>query len=541
MFDWLAHLAISPAKRIDNVKKANEKFYRFGMAIAHCLPFNNSLCLKTQLSDIRFKNELWQRIPFIFYAQGFLLCEQWWDEITSNDRGVSRHHKQVVNFITRQVLDIFSPSNFILTNPEVLERALQSSGVNFIRGFNNFLEDLTRQILKEPPVGVDNFKIGVNVAITPGKVIFRNRLIELIQYEPTTRKVYAEPVLIIPAWIMKYYILDLSPHNSLVKYLVEHGHTVFMISWKNPGSEDRDLGFEDYLNLGIMESLTAINQILPRMKIHCAGYCIGGTLLMLAAAAMAGNENNQLKTVTTFAAQIDFKEAGELQLFIDQSQITFLEDIMWEKGYLDGTQMANAFSMLHSNDLVWSRVIRDYFLDERRPMTDLMAWDADTTRLPFRMHSEYLHNLFLNNDLVHGRFKVNRKKIALADINAPIFSVATVTDHISPWKSVYKIHLFTDTAVTFVLTTGGHNAGIVSEPGHPRRSYQMQTRKKDAKYINPESWQEIALNYEGSWWPAWENWLVTHSSQKIPPPSMGKPKKGYPILTDAPGEYVAEK
>lgn len=542
MFDWLVHLGISPAKQLDNIKKAIEKVVRFGIYIPHCQPFNKtSLCLKTQLSDIRFKNELWQHVPFVYYAQGFLLWDQWWDEITSSDRGVSRHHKQVVNFMAHQILDIFSPSNFIWTNPEVLQKTVESGGVNFFRGFNNFIEDVSRQILNEPPVGMEKFQVGKNIAITPGKVIFRNRLVELIQYEPTTRNVYPEPLLIIPAWIMKYYILDLSPHNSLVKYFVDRGHTVFMISWKNPGSEDRDLGFEDYLNLGIMESLAAINHILPHTKVHTAGYCIGGTLLMLAAAAMAGNGDNRLKSVTNFATQIDYKEAGELQLFIDQSQITFLEDIMWEKGYLEGIQMADAFSMLHSNDLIWSRAIRNYLFGERRPMNDLMAWDNDTTRLPFRMHSEYLHNLFLNNDLVHGRFKVNRKKVALTDIKVPIFSVATLTDHISPWKSAYKVHLFTDTDVTFVLTTGGHNAGIVSEPGHRGRSYQIQTRKKDAKYINPENWQEHAQAYEGSWWPAWQNWLASLSSKKTSPPSMGNSKKDLSILGDAPGVYVTEK
>ncbi len=540
-FDWLSHLSISPAKQLDIVRKAQHETMQLALYASQNFDQSCKPCVETRPSDSRFDSPSWDIFPFNLYAQSFLLCQQLLDEATSSIRGVSRHHQQVVNFATRQMLDVYSPSNFPLTNPEVLLATFAQGGRNFISGAQNFFADYIRSICNQPPAGTEQFQVGVNLGITPGKVIYRNHLIELIQYTPTTAKVYAEPILIVPAWIMKYYILDLSPHNSLVKYLVAKGHTVFMISWKNPSSADRDLEFEDYVDLGIINAMDAINAIIPKQKIHAVGYCLGGTLLMVTAAALANTSDERLKSITLFAAQVDFRDAGELQLFIDQSQITYLEDIMWERGYLDGSQMAGAFSMLHSNDLIWSRMVHDYLLGKRRPINDLMAWDLDTTRLPFRMHSEYLHSLFLNNDLSQGRFKLWKKRIALIDINIPIFAVGTRTDHVSPWKSVYKVYLFTDTEFTFVLTSGGHNAGIVSEPGHRGRVYQMTTRKRGDRHIHSETWQETAPEYDGSWWPAWEKWLSERSGDQVTPPSMGNAKKGYPPLDDAPGTYVLQK
>jgi polyhydroxyalkanoate synthase len=338
---------------------------------------------------------------------------------------------------------------------------------------------------------------------------------------------------------MKYYILDLSPHNSLVKYLVDKGHTVFMISWKNPGPEDRDLGMEDYHTLGVMDAIKAVSAIVPEKKIHAVGYCIGGTLLFIAASAMARDGNDRLKTATIFAGESDFTEAGELMVFIDESQVNYLENIMWEQGYLDAKQMAEAFQLLRSNDLIWSRLVHDYMLGEREPMFDLMAWNADSTRMPYRMHSEYLRKLFLNNDLAEGRYEVEGRPITISDIRVPIFAVGTQKDHVAPWRSVYKIHLFADTEVTFVLTSGGHNAGVVSEPGHPRRTYQISRKEDSEKYIDPDTWQSITPKHEGSWWPAWQDWLVAHSGGRIPP--LDASEKGYPPLEDAPGTYVLQE
>ena len=540
--DWLVHLAYAPGKQLELVEKSLRKALRFAVYAGKAAADPNiPPAIEPLPQDRRFAGAHWQRWPFNLYYQSFLLTQQWWHNATTNVQGMSRHHEEVVSFVTRQILDIFSPANTPATNPEVLKATIERGGTNLIRGAQNFIEDWERAIRGEKPVGAEAFEVGKTVGITRGKVVFRNRLIELIQYAPNTDSVHAEPVLIVPAWIMKYYILDLSPHNSLVKYLVDHGHTVFMISWKNPGPEDRELGMEDYRTLGVMEALQAISAILPERKVHAAGYCLGGTLLAIAAAAMARDGDERLRSMTLFAAQTDFHEAGELMLFIDESQVYFLENIMWDQGYLDTKQMAGAFQLLRSNDLIWSRMVRQYLLGQREPMTDLMAWNADATRMPYRMHSEYLRSLLLGNDLAHGRYEVGSRPITVTDIRVPIFAVGTVWDHVAPWRSVYKIHLLSDTDVTFVLTSGGHNAGIVSEPGHPDRRYQIATRRATDKYLDPETWQAIAPQQEGSWWPAWQAWLAARSSDRVAPPSLGAPERGYPPLADAPGAYVRQE
>lgn len=539
--DWVVHLSNSPGNQARLIEQAWRDALRFAVYATRCAANPQTQpCAEPRPQDRRFAGAEWQRWPFNLFAQSFLLTEQWWQSATTGIPGVSRHHGEVVSFMARQLLDMVAPSNFLSTNPEVLEATTAEGGANLVRGFLDFLEDGQRTLTDEKPVGAEKFVVGKTVAVTPGKVVYRNRLIELIQYAPTTETVYTEPVLIVPAWIMKYYILDLSPENSLVKYLVDHGHTVFMISWKNPGSADRDLSLEDYRKLGIMDALKAISAICPGHKVHAVGYCLGGTLLSIAAAAMAQQHDERLSSMTLFAAQTDFTEAGELLLFIDESQISYLENLMWDHGYLDATQMAAAFQLLRSNDLIWSRVIHEYLLGQREPLSDLMAWNADTTRLPYRMHTEYLRSLFLHNDLFEGRYRVDDRPITLNDIRVPIFTVGTIRDHVSPWRSVYKISLLTDTDVTFLLTSGGHNAGIVSEPGHPHRSYQYATRVADEPYIDPDTWQAAAPTQEGSWWPIWQAWLAKRSSGRGVPPCIGAPTCGYPLLGDAPGTYVLQ-
>ncbi len=544
-YDWGVHLYMAPGKQTELAKESLKNFFLRSTYISRCIKTSGKNerpkpVITPNPRDHRFDDPEWEKWPYNFYVQNFLLAEDWWDKATKNIRGASRHHLDVVNFVTRQIMDIFSPGNFPATNPRVIKKTFEEKGRNFVQGFQNYIDDITRTLDGSPPEGAENFIPGKAVAITKGKVIYRNRLIELIQYSPQTKKVNSEPVLIVPAWIMKYYILDLSPHNSLVNYLVSQGHTVFIISWKNPDAKDRDLGFEDYLNLGVFESIQAIENILPNRKINAMGYCLGGTLLMVAAAWLARRKNNILNSISLLAAQIDFEEAGELMLFIDESQISFLEDVMWQQGYLDQHQMAGAFNLLRSNDLIWSRIINNYMMGQRRPINDLMAWNADATRMPYRMHSQYLRNLYLNNELSEGHFKVNGETISLTDIKAPIFAVGTVKDHVAPWYSVYKINLFTDTEVTFVLTTGGHNAGIVSEPGHPHRHYQIRTQSKDGAYLTPERWAQTVPRKDGSWWPEWIKWARKKSKSKemVNPPQMGNEEKGYPPLADAPGTYV---
>ncbi|MGM9453660.1 PHA/PHB synthase family protein [Legionella bozemanae] len=539
--DWLIYLIFSPAKRIDLNKNALKKLGHLLLFIQQQSQDKCEPCIEVRQTDHRFQNELWSQFPFNVYSQSFLLTEEWWEQATTHLRGVSKHHENIVNFVTRQILDVFAPSNFPGINPEVITTTMNEGGMNFIKGWNNFVDDITRKLNDKPPAGSEQYKVGKNVAVTSGKVIYRNHLIELIQYEPTTSTVHPEPVLIIPAWIMKYYILDLSPNNSMVKFLVDKGHTVFMISWKNPTSEDRDLDFSDYAIRGVMDALKTINQIIPKEKIHAVGYCIGGTLLTMVAAKMAADNDDRLKTITLFAAQTDFQDAGELQLFIDENQLTYIEDIMWEKGYLEGSQMAGAFNMLRSIDLIWSRVVYDYLLGKRQEVSDLMAWNYDTTRMPYKMHSKYLRSLFLNNDLVEGRFKIDDESINLADIKVPTFAVSTIKDHIAPWKSVYKIHYFTDSDITFVLTNAGHNTGIVNEPGESGRSYQMLTHKENDKHLAPDIWLERAPHFKDSWWPAWEKWLTDYSSTKKKPPELGNPEKEIRPICDAPGTYVLKK
>ena len=540
-FDWAAHLAMSPGKQAILAEKALRKATRFGIHVSRALAEPATPpCIAPLPQDRRFDHPDWQKFPFRFIYQSFLLTQQWWHNATTGVHGVSRHHEQMVSFGTRQLLDVVSPSNFVPTNPELLQVTMKQGARNLAQGAFNWVEDWERAIAGRPPVGSEAFRPGREVALTPGVVVYRNRLVELIQYKPTTSEVHAEPVLIVPAWIMKYYILDLSPHNSLVKYLVERGHTVFMVSWHNPGADDRDLGMGDYLGLGVLSPLRAIRAIVPGRKVDAVGYCLGGTLLAIAAAWLARKQDEQFNTVSLFAAQVDFTEAGELTLFMDESQLAHLEDTMWDQGYLDSKQMAGAFQLLRSNDLIWSRLVRDYLRGEREPMTDLMAWNADATRLPYRMHSEYLRRLFLNNDLVEGRYEVGSKPLSLGDIRVPVFAVATESDHVAPWRSVYKLNLLLDTAVSFLLTSGGHNAGIVSEPGHPHRSYRLLQRKAGDRYLDPETWYASVSATEGSWWAPWAEWLEAHDSGKSPPPNLGAADKDYPPLGPAPGRYVLE-
>ncbi len=537
--DWSMGLAFAPGKRAQLIDKWARKNAKFASYVSRYLTSDdNSACIDPLPQDNRFRSEAWRQQPFNFIYQAFLLNQQWWYNATTGIKGLAPAEEHAIEFSARQILDMYAPSNFIFTNPDILQKTIETGGANLVQGWNNFIEDWNRSIAGHKPVGAENYTVGKNVGITPGKVVLQNDLIELIQYEPTTTDVYAEPILITPAWIMKYYILDLSPHNSMVKYLVNQGHTVFMISWKNPDTGDRDKGMDDYLRLGPLDALDAIAAIVPDRQVHGVGYCLGGTLLAIAAAALQRDGRNLFKTISFLASQVDFEEAGELMLFVNEKQLSFLENTMWEQGFLDTKQMAGAFQLLRSNDLIWSRLQKEYLMGERQPMNDLMAWNADATRMPFRMHSEYLRQLFLNNDLAEGRYHVDGMPISIEEIHAPIFAVGTQKDHVAPWRSVYKLNLFADADVTFLLTSGGHNAGIVSEPGHPRRSYQMATKNDHDPYIDADMWAEQTPTTEGSWWPAWSSWLAARSDDHVPPPPLGSLQQGYEPLRDAPGLYV---
>ena len=535
--DWSMHLALSPGKWQRLVEKAVNKDLRWlGYASASALGLPAKPCIEPLPQDRRFRSPEWQQFPYNVYQQAFLLNQQWWYNATTGIDGVTRHHEEVLAFAARQLLDLVSPVNFIGTNPEVMAATVAEAGANFARGAAILADDTERRLAGHAPAGTEAFRPGQEVAVTPGKVVYRNRLIELIQYAPTTASVHAEPMLIVPAWIMKYYILDLSPHNSLVRYLVARGHTVFIISWHNPTEADRDVGMDDYLHQGVMAAIEQVRALVPGQKINATGYCLGGTLLSIAAAAIGCDHNGPINSMTLLAAQTDFSEAGELTLFIDESQIAWLEDLMWQQGFLDNRQMAGAFRLLRSHDLVWSVAVNQYLLGRRAPMTDLMAWNADSTRMPFRMHSDYLRKLFLDNDLFSGRYRVDDRPVALADLRLPLFAVATMADHVSPWRSVHKIHLLSQCEVQFVLTSGGHNAGIVSEPGHKGRHYYTALHEKGSCYTDPERWVERAEARDGSWWEEWARWLERIS----PEPHLPARAPG-PGLCEAPGSYVLER
>ncbi len=527
-FSWLAQLSQSPGTLL---RLATYPLRHWGNT------FHN---LTTQVQprngkDVRFQTDNWSNYPWRLWAEQFLLLEEWFLQ-TTKVPGLPIHVKRTVAFGIKQMLDALSPSNFVLTNPDLFQETIRSHGENLIHGTELAIQDFVEKITGSPPAGVENFIPGKQVAITKGKVVYSNHLIELIQYEAQTKTVYKEPILMLPAWIMKYYILDLLPENSLVNWLIKQGHTVFIVSWRNPNSEDRDLGLDDYYRLGAMAAIDAVSKIIPQTKIHLLGYCLGGTLAMLTAAAMANNNDQRLKSLTLLAAQGDFTEAGELLLFITKSEVSFLKNMMWEQGYLDTKQMAGSFQMLRSYDLIWSKMVQDYMHGKQRGMIALLAWNSDATRMPYKMHSEYLEKLFLNNDFAEGRFSLEGRHIVAKNIQLPTFVVSTEKDHVAPWKSVYKTHLLLNSDITFVLTSGGHNAGIVSEPGREGRSYRISERAKNDSYIDPKTWLEETPLHQGSWWVAWQKWLVNQSS-----PIMVNPPQMALKLPPAPGKYVLQK
>jgi len=534
--DWFGHLVLSPGKLLSLA----ESVIRNGVELGEI----NNKAIRNDTDDLppiddrRMRSDEWQQWPFNVFAQSHRLAKEITAEATTGIDGVSGNHEQLVRFLALQVVELLSPANLPLTNPEIIAATRSEKGDNLKRGANNFVEDMQRKRNGEPFQGLEDFVVGKDIAITPGKVIFQNRLIELIQYEPQTEQVAAEPVLIVPAWIMKYYILDLSPKNSLVRYLVSQGKTVFIISWKNPDAEDRDLTMRDYLDDGVLAALDAVSKVVPNQKIHGVGYCLGGTLLAIAAAYMAREGDDRLKTMSMFAALIDFREAGEITTMLGEGTFAFLESLMRRQGYLGIDNMVGAFSALRVSDLVHGPKVQRYLLGKDRSLNDLMAWNEDGTRLPYRMHTEYLRNCYLENNLAEARYEIDGKPICVGDITVPGFVLGTATDHVAPWKSVYKALRLMNNELTFALTTGGHNAGIACGPDHPRRKHQIATRAAGDLYCDPDRWAESTELVDGSWWPAWNDWLDWHSSGLDESPAMGDEAAGFGELRDAPGEFV---
>ena len=539
-WDWYLNLAKEPPTQLqimqDAIAKAADN-WSFALRAATGQP------LPPAEGDARYGGDAWAQWPFNVYARSYRNYVDWWQKAWSNVPGVAPENERTLDFVARNALEAISPANFLSTNPELLDTTRSEAGANLVRGFGHWLEDIKGTFGGKKANEAEKFVVGRDIAATPGKVVMRNELVELIQYSAATETVFAEPILIVPAWIMKYYILDLSATNSLVKYLVAQGHTVFMVSWKNPTASDRGFGMDDYLRLGIRATVDAVSRILPDRKIHSVGYCIGGTLLSIAAAVYAAEGDERVASVTLLAAQQDFSEPGELSVFISPSQLDMLEAVMQRTGVLKSEQMGAAFALLRSRDLLWTPAVNTYLRGKRESPNDLMAWNSDGTRMPCRMHAEYLRQLYLNNALARGEFQADGRRVDLASIHVPMFVVGTETDHVAPWQSVYKARGLTRSVdYTFLLTSGGHNAGIVSGPVHPRRRYRVRAWLNAGETLPPQTWFETTQPQAGSWWPLWQHWLAQHSTQtRVAAPPLGSAAAGCAPIVDAPGEYVLQK
>lgn len=538
--DWARQSATSPRPQGELWRRAAEATVLLWRQ-AFCFGASADWAFQPTPDDRRFRDPAWRLPPFSLLAQAQLAAEAQWRAATSGAPGVAAAHRRQVEFLGRFALNALAPLNFAWTNPKVIEAAWRTGGMNFAAGAALLAEDLARLASGEKLKGMEAFKVGETVAITPGKVVYRNTLMEMIQYAPTTPLVRREPILITPAWLMKYYVLDLTPQNSLVRYLVDQGFTIFIISWVNPGSELRDTAFEDYRLKGVETAIEVIGQIVPGEKIHAVGYCLGGAALAITAAAMDRDGDKRLASLTLFAAQTDFEEAGDLMLFIDESELSVLEDMMHVHGYLDARRMAAAFYALRANELVFSKLVDRYLLGEATQPGDLDAWLADPTRLPARVHGEYLRQLVLGNSFAHGDYQAGGRPVGLKDIRTPTFLLGAERDPIAAWRSIFRSRPQGAANVTFVLTGGGHASGVVTPPGKPGAHYRLGPDQTSTVAVDPDAWFAATSPREGSWWPQWVRWLNERSSadRHLPPP-CGRLEAGLVPLAPAPGTYVLE-
>ncbi len=486
----------------------------------------------TKKSDRRFKDEAWEDNPFFsFLKQSYLLTANSIHKSVIEVEGLDDSHALKVDFYTKQFLDALSPSNFLMTNPQILKATAESGGKNLLQGLENLISDLEKGHIKM--TDEDAFTLGENIATSPGQVIYQNKLMQLIQYAPSTEQVHTRPLMIIPPWINKFYILDLKEKNSFVKWAVEQGFTVFMISWINPDRELADQSFADYMENGPLAALDAIEQATGIKEVNAIGYCLGGTLLASTLAYMAEKKDKRIKSGTFFVTMTDFEEAGELRVFIDEDQMESLEKRMSDQGYLDGSEMGTTFNMLRSNDLIWSFVINNYLLGKAPFPFDLLYWNSDTTRMPAKMHSFYLRNMYLDNKLAKpGAIELNGVPIDLGKITVPTFMISAKEDHIAPWKSTYANTQHFSGQKEFVLAASGHIAGIINPPSAHKYAHWINKETPE----NPEEWFENATEHPGSWWQHWATWAKKKSGKlvKAREPGSGKLKP----IEPAPGSYV---
>ncbi|MDQ2101288.1 PHA/PHB synthase family protein [Azospirillum isscasi] len=486
--------------------------------------------------DRRFKDSAWdENTLFDFIKQSYLLSARWMQSTVNEVDGLDDHTAKKVDFYTRQFVDAMAPSNFVMTNPEVLRTTIETGGENLVKGLEHLLKDLERGKgeLRISMTDYDAFQVGKNIAVTPGKVVFQTDLMQLIQYTPTTPEVNKRPLMIVPPWINKYYILDLREKNSFIKWAVDQGHTVFVLSWVNPDEKLAQKGFEDYMFEGPLAALDAIAKITGEKDVNAIGYCLGGTLLASTLAYMAAKKDDRIKSATFFTTMLDFTEAGELSVFIDEEQLTFIENQMAEQGYLDGSKMATTFNMLRANDLIWSFVVNNYLLGKDPFPFDLLYWNSDSTRMPAAMHSFYLRNMYQKNLLAQpGAVSIGGVPIDLRTVKTPSFFLSAREDHIAPWKSTYMgANLFSG-PVKFVLAASGHIAGVVNPPAAGKYCYWTNAKLPKTS----DDWLKSSEQTPGSWWPEWNKWVSTFSEGKVP--ARDPEKGGLPALEDAPGSYA---
>ena len=486
--------------------------------------------------DRRFKDGAWQDNEiFDFIKQSYLLSARFVQEVVKDVDGMDPKVAQKVDFYSRQFVDALSPSNFVLTNPEVLRKTVETGGENLLKGLTNLLTDLERGRgkLRIRMTDTEAFKLGENIATTPGKVVWQTPLMQLIQYAPTTEQVLKRPLLIVPPWINKYYILDLRPKNSFVRWAVAQGHTVFVVSWVNPDEELATKDFGDYMQEGILAALDAIEATTGEKSINAIGYCLGGTLLASTLAWMAVKKDRRIKSATYLVTLLDFAEAGELGVFIDEQQIQALEEKMNKRGYLEGSEMAQTFNMLRANDLIWSFVVNNYLLGNEAFPFDLLYWNSDSTRMPAAMHSFYLRNMYQQNLLMEpGGVTLKGVPIDLSLVNLPTYMLAAREDHITPWKSTYRGLRAMKGTKRFVLAASGHIAGVVNSPESGKYSHWVATSTP----ADPDAWEASATEMSGSWWPDWQRWVTRLATETVPAREPGGP---VPVIEDAPGSYVS--
>ncbi len=490
-------------------------------------------------ADRRFKDPAWNENPlFDFIKQSYLLSARFMLKAASDNGGVPDRQQQKVEFYTRQFVDALAPSNFVMTNPEVLRATVETRGENLLRGLKNMLEDLEagKGRLKIKMTDTDAFELGRNIATTPGKVVYQNELMQLLQYEPTTEQVYKRPLMIVPPWINKFYILDLQPKNSFIKFCTDQGFTTFVLSWVNPDKQLAHKSFEDYMLEGPLAALDAIEEATGEKEITGIGYCLGGTLMASTLAYMATKRDNRIKACTFFTTLVDFSDPGELGIFMDEEQLRSLEEQMTKRGYLEGAEMASTFNLLRANDLIWSFVINNYLLGKEPFPFDLLYWNSDNTRMPATMHSFYLRKCYHENKLIEpNAVTLAGVPIDLRKIKVPVYWVSTREDHIAPWTSTYAATQVYQGPKRFVLAGSGHIAGVVNPPG--ANKYGFWTN--DELPATPDAFLEGATQHPGSWWPDWSAWNVPYSGPKVPARKPGDGK--LPVIEDAPGSYVKIK